>query len=462
MDTKKKNIVVMVVFIFILLTISSLARAAGRIGTVSFVCGVVTAGPKGAELRFLAKGEPVYKGDIITTGAKSFIIIKMIDDCKMTLRPKTVFALEDYKLEKGKESAVLRLFKGGLRILSGFISKRNPRRGFSLHTQTAVVGVRGTEFDARLCADDCGDEADKLKARKPKITSPVIGRIFKLKGALKARHKGKVERSLLQGGPVYEGDVLQMGSRGFAVLVFRDNSRITMLSGTVFNVEEYKFAEPKKSRIFLRLIRGGMRIFTGLITRRNATAFKLKTPTAVMGVRGTGVDAVHRDDGTYYNVWDGAIEIMLDTEELKGRLVVQEGQTAFWPVGATEPVLLPSMPVFMRDMDAPRPDMDVPIDELFGTGEGTGVPAGLYVSVYDGHVNVKNDAGAVDIGSGEAVYVKSRDMMPVRLEMIPSFQEFDRFPQPQELDEEQQRVFGVILDEFSGPIRDKEYECEIR
>lgn len=459
MDNKKKGISAIILFFFIILTMPAWA-VTEQIGTVSFVCGVVTAGPERGELRFLAKGEPLYKGDVISTGAKSFTIIKMIDDSKITLRPTTVFALEDYNLEKGKENALLRLFKGGLRAVTGFISKRNPERGFNLHTPTAVCGVRGTEFDARLCTDDCGDEADNLKDREIEAPSPVIGRIFQLNGQLRARHEGAVERNLLKGGPVYEGDILEMGSPGFAVVVFRDDSRVTMLSGTIFNVEEYKF-EPQKSKVFFRLIKGGMRIFTGLITRRDARAFKLKTPTAVMGVRGTGVDAVHRDDGTYFNVWEGSIEIMLDTEEMRGRLVLEEGRTAFWPAGATEPVLLPTIPVFMRDMDAPRPDMDVPTDQLFETEDMPHAP-GLYVTVYEGHVNVRNNAGDIDIGGGEAAYVQAQDVMPVRLSLVPSFQQFDGFPRPQELDEEQQRVLELILDEFSGSVRDKEYECEIR
>ena len=76
-----------------------------QVGEVAFSRGLVTAGPEGGEVRFLGKGMPLYQGDVLTTSERSFAIIHLLDESKITLRPNTVFSLEEYSIEKGKESS---------------------------------------------------------------------------------------------------------------------------------------------------------------------------------------------------------------------------------------------------------------------------------------------------------------------------------------------------------------------
>ncbi|MFC1535454.1 FecR domain-containing protein, partial [Thermodesulfobacteriota bacterium] len=467
MDNKKK---ICTAIFFICMVILSMKAWAGppRVGIVIFTCGVVTAGPEDGELRFLGKGEPLYQGDVITTGVKSYAIIRMIDESKITLRPDTVFAVEEYKIEKGKENALLRLFRGGIRAVTGFIAKRNPKRGYNLHTPTAVVGVRGTEFDARLCEGDCATDDDNIKSRERESRLPVVGRVTHLKGRLTARVLDKTERLILKGGPVYEGDTLETGPESYAVVVFRDNSRVSLQSKSVFKVEQYQFRSGARNNVLFRLFRGGLRVFSGLIARRNARAFKLGTPTAVVGVRGTGFDVYHRDNevieeqvsslpernilkrlltnfprqamaetpkeyGTTFHVWDGAIELIRDIEGVSTGMVLEKGQTAFWPKGATDAIRLPTIPDYMRDLVilTPRPDeLKIDIQLEFGTEEKSKIPPGLYVTAYKGHLEITTSIASIHIGGGEAVHVSSLNEMPVRLEQIPLFQEQDRFPRP--------------------------------
>jgi len=104
-----KKLTIACFLIFSLLMVHSFSWAENRtVGSVLFVKGVVTAGPKDGGVRILGKGMPLYEKDILTTGARSFIMIKMVDDSRITLRSDTVFALEKYSPVKGKEKAVLR------------------------------------------------------------------------------------------------------------------------------------------------------------------------------------------------------------------------------------------------------------------------------------------------------------------------------------------------------------------
>ncbi|MBW2343457.1 MAG: FecR domain-containing protein [Deltaproteobacteria bacterium] len=292
MDNKK--ILIAAIVFACLMSLPIFAWAGPKqVGEVFFARGVVTAGPEGGEARFLGRGAPVFEGDVLATGERSFAVLHMSDGGKITLRPDTVFAIEGYSEVRKKENAIFRLFKGGIRAVSGFISKRNLRNGYRLKTPTAVLGIRGTEFDARLCKGDCAAEAKKIRRQTLKDNpSPVAGRVVRLRGILTARAQDGTERHLIKGGPVYRGDTLETGSGGMVVVVFRDNSRVTLLGESVFKVERYQFHKKKTDNAFFRLLKGGLRTFTGLMTRRDKKAFKLGTPTAIVGVRGTGFDVL--------------------------------------------------------------------------------------------------------------------------------------------------------------------------
>ncbi|MDX1444428.1 MAG: FecR domain-containing protein, partial [Gammaproteobacteria bacterium] len=53
-------------------------------------------------------------------------------------------------------NAVFRLLKGGFRAITGLIGRDN-KENFKVRTPVATIGIRGTNFEARLCAGDCFD-----------------------------------------------------------------------------------------------------------------------------------------------------------------------------------------------------------------------------------------------------------------------------------------------------------------
>ena len=134
------------------------ANAAGEAGRVVFARGITTVQSEGEAVRFIKRGAPLEVGDVVSTGKRSVAILGLRDSTRLTLRPDTVFEIEAFAHDEGEESAVMRLFKGGLRALTGLVGKRNAK-GFKLATSVATIGIRGTEFDARLCEEDCAAEA---------------------------------------------------------------------------------------------------------------------------------------------------------------------------------------------------------------------------------------------------------------------------------------------------------------
>lgn len=122
-------------------------------GTVILAKGVVTATGANNSSRVLAKGAAIDEGDVINTSKKSFAVIRMLDNTKLTLKPGTTVAIGKFNDEEGKEEACINLVKGGLRTVTGLIGKRKPE-SFNVDTPIASIGIRGTDFITRICADD--------------------------------------------------------------------------------------------------------------------------------------------------------------------------------------------------------------------------------------------------------------------------------------------------------------------
>jgi hypothetical protein len=445
---------------------------ADPVGQVGYVRGIVSAtGPDG-DLRLLNRGGDIFAGDSLQTGRDSFAVLRFIDDTRLSLRPQTEFRVDEYQYANSDKDdrGFFSLLKGGFRALAGFISKSRPN-ALKVTTTTATIGVRGTEFDARLCeADECGAEASaRSSADKRPGESLVVGRVAFRRGELIAISEAKnTSRQVYRGGPVYEGDRLITGADDFAVIAFSDQSRVTLMSHSQLLVEKFKYDPEKKehSSSLLNLLKGGIRAVTGLIASFNRNRVKFKTVNATIGVRGTGFDIIcdgmcetTRGGGPMnVNVWDGSIFV----EQPGRQTVVDAGQTAVISDRFEAPEVRPSAD---GDSDGlpTRPDqIDIDFDDLFGrsTMSSASPEAGLYVSVYDGHVSVENnsDGRSVDIGAGEAAFSGVSGVVQ-RLDRMPEFQINDTTPGPGDLSPEIENSMQLIFDGGSYSVNG--LECSI-
>lgn len=95
-------------------------------------------------------GDTVEPGDVIRTKSQSKAQITFIDDSLLTLSQEARLAIEEFKFEpgQGKRRAVLEIFQGlALAVVNKILKAEEP--DFLIKTQTAIVGVRGTEFGMR-------------------------------------------------------------------------------------------------------------------------------------------------------------------------------------------------------------------------------------------------------------------------------------------------------------------------
>jgi hypothetical protein len=123
-----------------------------QVGEIALTKGVVTARSDLRAITAVAKGSPVYLGDIIETASRSFTVIRFNDGGKVTLRPDSRFDINEYDDTAGQEKGSFELIKGGLRAVTGAIGKARPEE-VKYTARNTTIGIRGTEFVIKLCEE---------------------------------------------------------------------------------------------------------------------------------------------------------------------------------------------------------------------------------------------------------------------------------------------------------------------
>lgn len=423
----------------------TLAQAAAEMaGKIGYMNGALVAQRVDGTVKVLAPQSEVYPGDMLITARGSYAQVLLNDGTKMTMRPDSNLRIEAFQFREETPQAdnmVLRLLKGGFRTVTGLIGKRGNLDAYKVRAATATIGVRGTDFSARLCAStDCLDDAgtstpDPVSTQAP--TPQAIGRVMLVQGEFAARDVSGNERKLLLGGPVYEGDTLITANKTYAVVAFRDESRISLQANTQFQVEKFKYDKVNaEENAVMKLLRGGVRVVTGLIGRLNHDDYKFKMATATIGIRGTGFDAWCNGpcargvgnpgatadqplDGAGVYVWAG--EVALTSPAGSYIVTIQEAAIISRATGKPERVL--AVPPAIINNITPRPD-SIPLDmeKLFGSEASAGEP-GLYVTVHEGQVILAQGVNTLDMGNGESGFTNER--MLIRLQAVPGFMAAD-------------------------------------
>lgn len=140
------------------------AQTGDPVGLILSTSGNVTAEAEDGTERRLRRRSPVYEGDTVITAARSRAQIRFNDNGLVALQPETSFFVEEHTFngqEDGTESAVYRLFRGGLQAITGLIGNTNKDR-YRFETPLATIGLRGTHWAATYCTTSCNGLAPGL------------------------------------------------------------------------------------------------------------------------------------------------------------------------------------------------------------------------------------------------------------------------------------------------------------
>jgi hypothetical protein len=399
------------------LAVSGEAHAAEPAAKTTGLSGVVIIERATGGVRFAAEGTALEVGDTLRTEADSQTRLDFADGSQVLVRPQSAFKIERYRYNEGKpqdDGALLRLLKGGLRAVTGLIGKRRPE-AFQLGAGTVTIGIRGTDFVARVCANDCADET-RTAAKSDLPPSPgLAGRALALQGPLKV-DRGAGPQPLAVGDTVYAGDTLITGPAAVATLVFRDGMRVVLKADTRFFIDTFRYeaAAPERGSAILRLLKGSLRAVTGLVAKRNPSQVQFGTAVATIGIRGTGLDlrcsgACANEpptpsddlDGLAAYTWSGCTVMLTE----QGDLDLCENQAGNVSASGKAPRRYDSVPRFFLDDKTPRPDkIEANTEKIFGSQQADFSSPGTYVYVRDGAVVLRGPGGDQGLARGEVGY----------------------------------------------------------
>ncbi|MDR2991776.1 MAG: FecR domain-containing protein [Burkholderiaceae bacterium] len=163
----------------------------------------------------------------------------------------------------------------------------------------AVLLLAGAGVQAQTATDTTAAGTPEGQASPPVVAQPVPG--DNRQGTVKTVHgnvtlvRGQTRRAAVEGGAVRQGDLIVAGADSSAAVMLRDGTVVSVGPNSTAELSQYRF-EPttEDGGIALSLLKGSLRVVTGLITRATASEnesakVKVTTPTAVIGVRGTDV-----------------------------------------------------------------------------------------------------------------------------------------------------------------------------
>ncbi|MGB0205475.1 MAG: FecR family protein [Neptuniibacter sp.] len=96
-------------------------------------------------------------------------------------------------------------------------------------------------------------------------------------------------RLLKRKSAVFSNDQISTGPKGQLQLRFTDGSRLSLRPETLFHIENFQFDgdKPRDGSSVYRLLKGGLRTITGTISSAQPDNYRVNTPIATIGVRGT-------------------------------------------------------------------------------------------------------------------------------------------------------------------------------
>ena len=114
-----------------------------------------------------------------------------------------------------------------------------------------------------------------------------IGLVKVAKGSVQIQ-RGTAKIPVTVGTGLQTSDVVVTGADGSAGITFTDNSLVSVGPNSVFSIEKYRFDTTTHSGEFEgNLKQGRLAAVSGKMVQQSPDSMKIRTPSAIMGVRGT-------------------------------------------------------------------------------------------------------------------------------------------------------------------------------
>ena len=167
----------------------------------------------------------------------------------------------------------------------------------------SVIGAEGSSREVLLAGDFMVDQDFE-----PGLGLP-IGQVDQVRGEAVIIHAGDMKGYFARKDlPLYKGDRIVTKNNGNISLNLNDRSLINLTFNTSLELNESVYDSKKKSRFsFFKMALGKARFLVMKMSQFKRSEFKVKTPTAVVGVRGSDFIIVVEPDRTEVTALDETV-----------------------------------------------------------------------------------------------------------------------------------------------------------
>jgi hypothetical protein len=138
------------------------------------------------------------------------------------------------------------------------------------------------------------------------------------KGQVTAVNQAGESRKLKRRSKVFSGDIIKTGTNGSVQLRFIDKALMTIKANSEMDISSYQSGENgQKEEAIMNLVKGGFRTITGKIGKGDKSAYKVSTPAASIGIRGTNYEVQQEPSGGFVMaVYSGGISVQNESGTL--------------------------------------------------------------------------------------------------------------------------------------------------
>lgn len=172
-----------------------------------------------------------------------------------------------------------------------------------------------------------------MLAWAPAVSAVEAGKVLARVGQVTATQPSAQSRPLDVGSVVFGSDLIRTEPESSVQIRYTDGALVSVNANSLYRIDDYAYAPGERG--FFSLLKGGLRTLTGLIGKGETAAYRVNTPVATIGIRGTDYALrLCQDDcppgfenGLYLSVFEGAIIAVNDA----GEYVLKAGESAFIP-----------------------------------------------------------------------------------------------------------------------------------
>ena len=144
-----------------------------------------------------------------------------------------------------------------------------------------------------------GDRRPRDGRRRPVASAAIaqdVGRVKTVKGTVYVEREGRRELALVGTG-VRQADIVVTGPDGAVGVTLADDTLLSAGPNSVLAIERFVYEANQPGSLEAALSKGTLAVVSGRIAKQAPDAMRVKTPAAILGVRGTEF-VVRASDGS--------------------------------------------------------------------------------------------------------------------------------------------------------------------